>query len=587
VGLARRSALLLILALAAAIRLVGWAQLEGGPLLQMQRWTESDMHFYDGWARQIAAGDWLTDARTRPWHSGHRAVAREAHALAGSAEPFDDAAGERTWDAWLGEKTFYQDPLYAYFLALVYRIFGVSTGAVVLVQSLLGLACVGLVFGLARSLFGETVALVAGGMAALFGPLPLYELALLRPVLITATGLAALLLFVRALERPERGRLLLAGLASGIAVLAQSAALLSFLAAGLVLGVSLRSRGLRLGRPFALVAVGFALALAPAVARNLAVGAPPLVLSATGGWTFLNHNAEDYEPWVGDTVTQHAGAILSRTGGRMLPTIVETIRTHASLAGWLRVLGGKLACFWHWDEMPNNLNYDYYRLQAPALGWLALPFSLVAPLAALGMLAAGWRSAPHALLALHVLSGLATLVFFYSISRLRLPIAVAMIPFAAHGAVAIVRAALARRYARLAAAALVVAPLTGLVLRPLPPSVERIRLADYGVPNEIALHLTRQRLAVADLAGAERILARQIALEPGDLAAADPSTGSTRLGPLSAELAGSFAPLHAALASVRVEQGRAGEAQHEERRAGILRALAGELERRKALRRAP
>ena len=545
------------------------------------------MHFYDGWARQVAAGDWLTDVRMRPWHSGHRAVASQAHVLSGSAEPFDDAEGQRIWDSWLGEKSFYQDPLYAYFLALVYRVSGADIGAVVLVQSLLGLACVALVFALSRSLFGGTVALVAGLMAALFGPLPFYEVALLRPVLITATGLAAVLLFVRALGHPGRGRLLLAGLASGVAVLAQSAALLSFLAGLLVLGVSLRSRRLRVGRPFAWVALGFALALAPALARNLAVGAPPLGLSATGGWTFLNHNAEDYEPWVGDTVTHHAGAIMSRTRGRMLPTILETIRTHEGVAGWLRVLGRKLACFWHWYEMPNNLNYDYYRLQAPALGWLALPFSLVAPLAIFGILAGGWRSPPRALLVLHVLSGLTTLVFFYSISRLRLPVAVAMIPFAAFGGVAIARAALARRWTRLAAAALVVVPLGGLVLRPLPPGVARIRVADYGVPNEIALHLTERRLAAGDLGGAERMLARQIALEPSDLAAADPRGGQTRLSPLSAELAGSFAPLHAALARVHSEQGRAREAQQQERRAGILRALAAEFERRKARRGAP
>ena len=45
----------------------------------------------------------------------------------------DAERGERIWDSWLGEKTFYQDPLYAYFLAILYALFGPSVGAAVLV----------------------------------------------------------------------------------------------------------------------------------------------------------------------------------------------------------------------------------------------------------------------------------------------------------------------------------------------------------------------------------------------------------------------------------------------------------------------
>ena len=70
--------LLIILALGAVLRLANWVQIKDGPLPWLHRWTETDMSFYDRWARDVATGDWLTDTRMRPYHSGHDAVARQA-----------------------------------------------------------------------------------------------------------------------------------------------------------------------------------------------------------------------------------------------------------------------------------------------------------------------------------------------------------------------------------------------------------------------------------------------------------------------------------------------------------------------------
>jgi len=113
--------LLLVLAAATAIRLVSWLDIRDGPLLYLHRWTESDMAFFDEWARAILAGDVLGRATPRPYHSGHNGVAREAHRLSGASEPFDEAVGRRLWNHWLGEHTFYQDPLYPYVLASIYQ----------------------------------------------------------------------------------------------------------------------------------------------------------------------------------------------------------------------------------------------------------------------------------------------------------------------------------------------------------------------------------------------------------------------------------------------------------------------------------
>jgi hypothetical protein len=86
----------LTIALAAgfAARVYAYASVRDTPFLHLHVWTESDMHFYDRWARHIAAGDVLTDQRMRPYQSGHAAVARQAFELKGGSQ-FDAAAGQR------------------------------------------------------------------------------------------------------------------------------------------------------------------------------------------------------------------------------------------------------------------------------------------------------------------------------------------------------------------------------------------------------------------------------------------------------------------------------------------------------------
>src|SRR5262245_24634163 len=63
---------------------------------------------------------------------------------------------------WIGGETFYQAPLYPYFLATVYSIFGHEPMAVRLVQIVLGAASCVLLALAGRSFFSRHVGLLAG-----------------------------------------------------------------------------------------------------------------------------------------------------------------------------------------------------------------------------------------------------------------------------------------------------------------------------------------------------------------------------------------------------------------------------------------
>lgn len=92
--------------------------------------------------------------------------------LVGDGRGFDDWA-QRILSADQREGTFYQPPLYPYFLAAIYRFFGHDTHAVRVVQFVLGSASCVLLAGAVRAFFSQRAGLIAGVLLAIY-PLSIY-----------------------------------------------------------------------------------------------------------------------------------------------------------------------------------------------------------------------------------------------------------------------------------------------------------------------------------------------------------------------------------------------------------------------------
>jgi 4-amino-4-deoxy-L-arabinose transferase-like glycosyltransferase len=588
----RLAAVLCVLAIAAAIRAVNFLSFKDTPLPYLHYWSETDIAFYHGWARKILAGDLLSVDDVRPYHSWHVNVAREAHRLLGADTPLDHDTVRRYWDRWLGgPATFYQDPLYAYFLAAVYRVAGVEPRAAAFIQTLCGLGIVWLVFLIAERLFDRRVAILAGLGAAAYGPLLYYEMKLYRTLLISGTGLlmlyaATCLLDAVTDDRARRPVLpaVLAGLATGLAIATHASAML--FAALVVLGLlaAIRRSPRRGDATLIGYTVGSLIVLTPIGARNVSVGAPVWTLNATGPITFINHNAVDYDPRFGDHASKHAAAILIRSEGGALASARETIRTHPSLQSWVRQVGGKLASMLHWYEMPGNTTYDFHRLQRPAALRFTLEFAPVAALGLIGLVLARRRDAGYALTVGYLTCGVLTIAVFFHLSRFRFPLAVALIPFAAF---AVDRLRRLLREGRQARAGLMTLSALALMLwlwRPLPPGLPRMRTADYAVTNLIARHLAHERAESGDLDTALGILGRQLRTEPEQLRMVEPARPSSELSFQNAAIAGSFAELHRDYGDLLARAGRDGEAVQGRRRAQILSVIAEQYEKKTAAR---
>jgi 4-amino-4-deoxy-L-arabinose transferase-like glycosyltransferase len=479
---------LLLIAASIATRLVYFLQLTDTPFIQMQQWRQTDMHYYDGWGRDIAAGDRLSAAVRLPMHRWHHDVAGRffaAHpeakaALAGEAHGMD--ADEVLWSRWMHVPQVYQDPLYAYLIAATYKLGPADARLVVAWQMAIGVLTNVLIFLLARRFFGDTVAACAGALAVLCGPLMFYELLLLRDSLIVFTGLGVIWLLDRAVTRGGWTWSAMLGVALGAACLLKSTFVL--LAGAIVVVFVARARRLdhrALVRAGALAAA-LTVALLPWVARNLALGVPPLALASSGPLTFVASNEVRARPDVGFGIdAAELAAFLGETDGRWRSAVTRTLAPH-TIGSYTAMVWRKWDRLWHWFEIPNNEDFYYMRLQAPVLAWLPVTFWLCAPLALVGLYlgARRWRTA-WSLYLLAAVSA-APLVLFYVLGRFRVAFLAAVLPFAALTLVEIGRSLGARRYARglaIAAAVLVLGAWTG---RPLASDQLLIRTADWILP---------------------------------------------------------------------------------------------------------
>ena len=598
----QRLILLAIVGASIILRLACFRELNAGPCLWQHRWDQTDMNFFDRWARVIAGGDWLTDQALHPIHQWHRAVAEACFRLYPEAvaafAPKADPVGA-IWNHWYGEKTFHQEPLYPYLMALTYAVFGPDARWVYAWQMLLGVAGNVLIYLLARRCFGPLVAAVAGALAVLYSPFLFGEVVLLRETLITVTGLGLIYLADRAWRAGRWRAWLLVGASCGAAILLKSTFILFALGLACVrmyhwrrsppaLDPAVPGRKLdgkqthtlwkNVGRTtpgmavadMAALALGILLCLAPLIARNMAVGAPPTSITSVGAVTFVQGNLEDYPPEVGFFLSmKHTPRILAATDGHFMATVIATLKTHPDLASYIALLGRKFAVAWHWYELSDNANFYYYRLHSKVLRYLPITFLVLAPLSIIGLLLALPRLRDCWPLLLMAATCMASLLLFHVLGRYRLPLAALLIPFAALTVVRIAEWAWAGQWGRALAAVAGVAVLSFWTMRPLPYQVPLIRPADYIVAyTTYYTPLTEAAISRNDWPHAATILGDSLRYEPELLRIM--GTAHPAMNPAEAQMAAWYAQVHWRYAQALQKAGQVEMANDQAQRAATL-----------------
>lgn len=396
-----------------------------------------------------------------------------ARVLLGDAEGFVAWGREIAAGDWFGHEVFYQAPLYPYFLGVLFALGG-GVLAVKVVQALLGaLACVAIASA-AALLFDRRPAddaglgrvggagILAGVFAALYGPSIWLEGLIHKTALATFFGSLLVWLLAREVARardgaPEsRGRMstgsaLGIGLTLGLlALLRENSLVLLFP----LLGWFAVARDRRRVLPAFLL--GLALLLAPVGWRNASLGGAFLPTASNAGVNFYIGNSSDadglYRPLIAGRgharfESDDAHAIAERIEGRELSPAgvssfwlrraVDEIREQG--LRWPKLLLWKTLLVSNRMEIMDAESFESARSASFLLALLGFlgHFGFLLPLAV-----AGWwfsRRDGVGLFALCALLLAASIALFFVTARFRIALVPWLMPFAARGALGLVR----------------------------------------------------------------------------------------------------------------------------------------------------
>ena len=354
-----------------------------------------------------------------------------------------------------GDRVFWQPPLYPYFLALLFTLFGPGMGPVYLVQATVGALSCCVVHRIGRRLFGEREGVWAALIMAFYGPLIFFDAQPLIPVLHIVLTLAGLLFLLRAARigdpAGEPGNVVnvrrdwgIAGLFWGLSAIATPNILF---AVPIVMIWGLRrqrgvGRAVRGGGStlVGIFLIGVALPVVAVLARNLAVAGEPVPISSNGGINFYIGNNPDYERTIrirpgGEferlvQEPENLGVVGAAAQSRYFSRrAVQFIAQYPKAAFRLFLRKGRDLLAGR--EIPRNQDTYAQRRHSTLLTLLlwrfgiSFPFGVVAPLALAGA-AIGWpggrQRAGARLLLLYAAAYGASILLFFPTDRYRLPL---------------------------------------------------------------------------------------------------------------------------------------------------------------------
>ncbi|MCP4676809.1 MAG: hypothetical protein GY854_15105 [Deltaproteobacteria bacterium] len=385
-----------------------------------------------------------------------------------------------------GDRVFFLSPLYPYFLAVIYSVFGPGFFVGKLVQMLLGVMSCVLVYIIGKRVFSIQVGFFAALFFAGYSTMIFYEGILLVAGLQTPLNLICIILLLGAADRRSFGRWMAAGVVLGLSALARPNVLLL---GGFVLtwiffmtsGRAMTKQKILLSTVFA---VGIGLVVFPVTLRNWLVGDDVVLVSSQGGVNFYIGNGPDANgvfivPSVfpmtrADDPIQQEQAYRKfaekEIGRELKPSEVSAFwsaRTWDYIAEnpgkWIKILALKCGLFVNHYEQGNSRDFYSSRDFSTVLR-LPLPgFGFLGALGLLGMVLAWKRRREAFFLYAMVATYMVSFVIFFVLAHYRMPVTPFFALFAALAVCRLGDTLKKRRIGPLVAASLGLAALVAFV----------------------------------------------------------------------------------------------------------------------------
>lgn len=348
----------------------------------------------------------------------------------------------------LGNEVLNMGPLYSFFLAAIYAVFGHDLLAARIIQAVIGtLSCL-LIYLIGRSSFDKKTALTASAMAAVYGPFIFTDGNLISESLVIFTNLLVIVFLIEAHERDGLFWWYLPGLLLGIsAIIRPNVLLFAPLAILWIIFISRLEGTVKTGLYCLLFFAGTVTAIAPVTARNYLLTGDTVLITSSGGLNFYlgnNNNASGIltEPDFirPDPAYEHKDAkeeAERRTGKNLKASEASAFWFRQGIDyiknnpfQYLKLLGKKLFFLSNAYEVPDNLNYQFIKNFSSALSLPLLHYGVIFPLAVTGIIFSftSWRR--YLLLYLITASYIIFLLLFFITSRYRIPLAPFLILFA-------------------------------------------------------------------------------------------------------------------------------------------------------------
>jgi len=351
---------------------------------------------------------------------------------------------------WLGTEPFFMSPLYAYFLATIYTLFGESLTAVRVIQAAAGVGTALLVFLCGEKLFSRQTGFIAGILAAVYGPFLLSNILLLVETVKVFFLILTFWFLLTAGERNGRWWWFGAGCGLGCAVLCRPTDLLLVpVIATWILLVLKKERSVHVSQVIA-IAAGLILIVAPVTVRNYMVSGEFIPVTSNGGLNFfLGNNPDGAGVYANvarlDLANDPDGRVYleAQTGRTLSHSEVSSIwmeRASDFIAkepfSFLSLLAKKLLLFFHYKEI-GQLGYNYVFVREYAIPILSFApaFLVVGPLGILGVVCSLKRRKTLLLLYGFLAAEILSVVLFFVTDRFRLSSIPFLMIFAGYGLV--------------------------------------------------------------------------------------------------------------------------------------------------------
>ena len=402
IGNSRKTDILIIVGIflfALSVRVIYLNQIKTSPLF-IPSGATLDEHLYDSWAKEIA---------------------------------FKDP---------IGKEAFWGLPLYPYFLALVYKLFGANVYIAKLIQFILGsLSCVFL-YIIGKKVFNRPVGIISALTLSLYNAAIFYEGFLVSTSLSILLNCLLILLILSFAGKLNYKRSAMLGIAFGLCGLATPSIFLfiPFMAA-------LFWRNIR---QILLMVFLCCLVIAPVTIRNYVLEKDFIPITAHTGITFFSGNNPMSDGtfklplYLGTGITdvrRNSRDIAEKTlGKRLKPSQVSGFWVQQSMkfireepTAYLKLLFRKFLLFWNHYEISDIIDISFFKKFSGLLRGPLVNYASISVFALLGLfMSLKRKNRNRLLLQLFILSNVISLEIYFINTRYRLPVVPFLILFSSY-----------------------------------------------------------------------------------------------------------------------------------------------------------